>query len=71
MKRSYTIGLALAAALGAGQVSAQELSGTLKNIKDTGAITLGGFSTTSTIQMPSFDAKDTGGQRQGQKDQDK
>src|SRR5689334_24749773 len=40
MKR-YTIGLALAAALGAGQAGAQELTGTLKNIKDTGAITLG------------------------------
>ena len=41
MKRSYMIGLTLAAALGAGQASAQELTGTLKNIKDTGAITLG------------------------------
>src|SRR5262245_30645306 len=41
MKRSYTIGLALAAALGASQASAQELTGTLKNIKDTGTITLG------------------------------
>ncbi|TKW73409.1 MAG: amino acid ABC transporter substrate-binding protein, partial [Bradyrhizobium icense] len=41
MKRSYAIGLALAAALGAGQASAQELTGTLKNIKDTGTITLG------------------------------
>ena len=41
MKRSYMIGIALAAALGAGQASAQELTGTLKNIKETGAITLG------------------------------
>jgi glutamate/aspartate transport system substrate-binding protein len=41
MKRSYTIGFALAAALGAGQAGAQELTGTLKNIKETGAITLG------------------------------
>ena len=41
MKRSYMIGIALATALGAGQASAQELTGTLKNIKDTGAITLG------------------------------
>jgi len=41
MKRSYIIGLALAAAFGAGPANAQELTGTLKNIKDTGAITLG------------------------------
>jgi glutamate/aspartate transport system substrate-binding protein len=41
MKRSHTIGLALAAVLGAGQAGAQELTGTLKNIKETGAITLG------------------------------
>jgi glutamate/aspartate transport system substrate-binding protein len=41
MKRSHMIGFALAAVLGAGQASAQELTGTLKNIKETGAITLG------------------------------
>jgi glutamate/aspartate transport system substrate-binding protein len=41
MTRKYLIGFALAAALGAGQAHAQELTGTLKNIKDTGAITLG------------------------------
>jgi glutamate/aspartate transport system substrate-binding protein len=41
MKRSYMIGFTLAAVLGAGQASAQELTGTLKNIKETGAITLG------------------------------
>jgi glutamate/aspartate transport system substrate-binding protein len=41
MKRSYMTGFALAAALCAGQANAQELTGTLKNIKDTGAITLG------------------------------
>src|SRR3954465_8621051 len=41
MKRSYITGFALAAVLGAGQASAQELTGTLKNIKETGAITLG------------------------------
>ncbi|MCA6126146.1 amino acid ABC transporter substrate-binding protein [Bradyrhizobium sp. WSM 1704] len=41
MTRKYLIGLALAAALGAGPAQAQELTGTLKNIKDTGAITLG------------------------------
>src|SRR5436190_3193002 len=41
MKRSHIIGLALAAAVGASPASAQELTGTLKNIKDTGAITLG------------------------------
>ncbi|GEC51633.1 glutamate/aspartate transport system substrate-binding protein [Bradyrhizobium japonicum] len=41
MTRKYLIGLALAAAVGASQAQAQELTGTLKNIKDTGAITLG------------------------------
>jgi len=41
MKRMHMIGLALAAALGASQAGAQELTGTLKNIKETGAITLG------------------------------
>ena len=38
MKRSYAIGLSLAAALGVSQAGAQELTGTLKNIRDTGAI---------------------------------
>src|ERR1700732_2342946 len=41
MKHLRMIGLALAAALGAGQANAEELTGTLKNIKETGAITLG------------------------------
>jgi glutamate/aspartate transport system substrate-binding protein len=41
MKRTCMIGFALAAALGAGQANAQELTGTLKNVKETGAITLG------------------------------
>src|SRR3984885_6394781 len=41
MQRSYMIGFALAAVLGAGQASAEDLTGTLKNIKETGAITLG------------------------------
>ncbi|MBR1203273.1 MULTISPECIES: amino acid ABC transporter substrate-binding protein [unclassified Bradyrhizobium] len=41
MTSKYLIGLALAAALGASQAQAEELTGTLKNIKDTGAITLG------------------------------
>src|SRR3954467_4936761 len=41
MKRRYITAFALAAVLGAGQASAQELTGTLKNIKETGAITLG------------------------------
>ena len=41
MKRTYMIGCALAAALCAGQANAEELTGTLKNVKDTGAITLG------------------------------
>src|SRR5256714_15279326 len=37
----HMIGLALAAAFCAGQANAQELTGTLKNVKETGAITLG------------------------------
>ncbi|QOZ31452.1 amino acid ABC transporter substrate-binding protein [Bradyrhizobium sp. CCBAU 53421] len=41
MTRKYLIGFALAAALGASGAQAEELTGTLKNIKDTGAITLG------------------------------
>ena len=41
MNRNILFGLALAAALGASQASAEELTGTLKNIKDTGTITLG------------------------------
>src|SRR4051812_38886860 len=41
MKRNTIAGLALAAMLGASHAGAQELTGTLKNIKDTGAITLG------------------------------
>jgi glutamate/aspartate transport system substrate-binding protein len=41
MKRLQLIGLALAAALSAGQASAEELTGTLKKIKETGAITIG------------------------------
>jgi glutamate/aspartate transport system substrate-binding protein len=41
MKRLKLLGFALAAALGASQAHAEELTGTLKNIKDTGAITLG------------------------------
>jgi len=41
MKHLRMIGFALAAALCAGQAGAQELTGTLKNIKETGAITLG------------------------------
>ena len=41
MKRMHVIGLALAASFCAGQASAEDLTGTLKNIKDTGAITLG------------------------------
>ena len=41
MKRRYMVGFALAAVLGLGQAGAQELTGTLKNIKETGAITLG------------------------------
>src|SRR5215470_6969254 len=41
MKRTTMMGLALAAALSAGQANAQELTGTLKGIKEAGAITLG------------------------------
>jgi glutamate/aspartate transport system substrate-binding protein len=41
MKRSYITGLTLAAVLGLSQAGAQELTGTLKNIKETGAITIG------------------------------
>jgi glutamate/aspartate transport system substrate-binding protein len=41
MKRTLIAGAALAVALSAGAALAQELTGTLKNIKETGAITLG------------------------------
>jgi glutamate/aspartate transport system substrate-binding protein len=41
MKHLPMMGLALAAAFCAGQGNAEELTGTLKNIKETGAITLG------------------------------
>lgn len=41
MKSKYLIGFALAAALGVSQAQAEELTGTLKNIKETGVITLG------------------------------
>ena len=41
MNRSAIIGLALSAAFVAGAANAQELTGTLKNIKETGTITLG------------------------------
>ena len=41
MKRKYLIGCALAATLCAGPALAEELTGTLKNIKETGAITIG------------------------------
>jgi glutamate/aspartate transport system substrate-binding protein len=41
MKRTHIIGYALAAAFCAGQANAEDLTGTLKNIKETGAITLG------------------------------
>jgi glutamate/aspartate transport system substrate-binding protein len=40
MKRTHIIGFALAAAFFAGQANAEELTGTLKNIKQTGTITL-------------------------------
>ncbi len=41
MNRNILIGLALTAAFGVSQAQAEDLTGTLKNIKDTGAITLG------------------------------
>ena len=41
MKHMKILGFALAAALGASQAQAEELTGTLKNVKETGAITLG------------------------------
>ncbi len=41
MKRLGMIGLALAATVYAGQTNAEELTGTLKKIKETGAITIG------------------------------
>jgi glutamate/aspartate transport system substrate-binding protein len=41
MKQLQILGLVAAAALGVSQAQAEDLTGTLKNIKDTGAITLG------------------------------
>src|SRR5262249_14606327 len=41
MRHLTFVGLALAAAIGASGARAEELTGTLKNIKDTGTITLG------------------------------
>jgi len=41
MKPLHILGLALATVLGVSQAGAEELTGTLKNIKDTGAITIG------------------------------
>jgi glutamate/aspartate transport system substrate-binding protein len=41
VKHYRSLGLALAASLVVSQASAEELTGTLKNVKDTGAITLG------------------------------
>src|SRR3979490_618252 len=41
MKRLRMIGLALAASFCAGQANSEELTGTLKKIKETGAITIG------------------------------
>ena len=41
VKHFRSIGLALAATFAVSQAGAEELTGTLKNIKDTGAITLG------------------------------
>src|SRR5258708_30753857 len=41
MKQLRVMGLALTAVFCAGQANAEELTGTLKNIKETGAITIG------------------------------
>src|SRR5260370_34262331 len=41
MKQLQILGVALAAAFGVSQAQAEDLTGTLKNIKETGAITLG------------------------------
>ena len=41
MKTLHILGVALAAVLGVSQAGAEELTGTLKNIKETGAITIG------------------------------
>ena len=41
MKRLKILGFALAAAIGVSGAHAEELTGTLKNIRETGAITLG------------------------------
>ena len=41
MKQLQILGLALAASFGVSQAQAEDLTGTLKNIKETGAITLG------------------------------
>jgi glutamate/aspartate transport system substrate-binding protein len=41
MRHLKFVGLALAAALGASGAQAEELTGTLKNVKETGAITIG------------------------------
>jgi glutamate/aspartate transport system substrate-binding protein len=41
MKQLRVIGLVLAATFGAGQANAEELTGTLKNVKETGTITIG------------------------------
>ena len=41
MKRLHMMGLALAASLAAGPAGAEELTGTLKKIKETGIINIG------------------------------
>ena len=41
MKTLHILGLALATVLGVSQAGAEELTGTLKNIKETGAVTIG------------------------------
>ena len=55
MRRSYIMGLAFAATLGAGQASAQELTGTLKNIEDTGSINAFFMSSSNPSTIPAMD----------------
>src|SRR5947199_9885486 len=60
MKHLRIIGLALAAAFCAGQANAEELTGTLKNIKETGAITLGHRDSSIPFSYPDDNQKPIG-----------
>ena len=52
MNRKHLFGYALAVAFCGTQASAEELTGTLKNIKETGAITLGYRELLDSIFLP-------------------